>query len=313
MNIERIVVLGGTGFIGRHLAAALVDRGRELVVPTRADERGKPISMLPRVEIVEADVRDATALTMLSRGADAIVNLVGTLHGSRRATFEDIHVGITDAAIRACRSNNIARYVHMSALGARPEAPSEYQRTKAAAEAKVQASGLAWTIFRPSVVFGPDDQFLNRFATMARFLPVIFLPRAEAKFQPVWVCDVAHAFATALDTDATIGRRYDLVGPRVYTLRELVRYVASLIGKRRIVIGVPDAIGALQAAVLEHLPGKMLTRDNLASMRVDNVGDATDRELFGGPPRSLESVAPKYLSPAATHDRFGVYRQRRPR
>jgi NADH dehydrogenase len=198
----------------------------------------------------------------------------------------------------------------MSALNADPQGPSEYLRSKGEAEAKVAASGLDWTVFRPSVVFGPEDRFLNKFATIASLLPVIFLAGADARFQPVYVGDVVDAFVAALDDDRTIGQRYALCGPRVYTLRQLMAYAAAQIGRHPLVVGLPGPLGQLQAAALEWVPGTPMSRDNLASMRVDSVSDEPYPALFGGRPRALESIAPEYLAPSSAIDRFAPFRSR---
>lgn len=311
MKHRRIVVLGGSGFIGRHLVAALATREAEVVVVARARDHAKHLFLLPRVEIVEADARDATDVAVAARGADALINLVGILHPARGMSFDDVHVGVAEAAIRACRSNRIGRLLHMSALNADPGGPSAYLRSKGEAEAKVRSSGLQWTIFRPSVVFGPKDQFLNKFATLARWFPIIPLAGATARFQPIYVGDVVTAFAAALESDATIGQSYGLCGPRAYTLRELVAYTGSLVGRRPLIIGLPGLLGQAQAALLELVPGKPMSRDNLASMRVDSVCETPYPAVLGGPPRSLEAIAPGYLSPAAEVDRLALYRSRR--
>jgi NADH dehydrogenase len=308
---NRIVVLGGSGFVGRHLVNELAGRGREVVVATRAREHAKALFLLPRVEIVETDVRDTTALTRITRGADAIVNLVGILNQTRGASFNDLHVGVTDSAIRACRNSGVSRLLHMSSLNADPNGPSAYLRSKGEAEEKVTGSGLAWTIFQPSVIFGPEDRFLNTFAFLSRLMPVVFLAGAKARFQPIYIGDVVKAFATALDDDGTIGQRYKLCGPTVYTLRDLVKYAGSMSADPPLVIGLPNALAHVQAWILEALPGKLLTRDNLASMRLDSVCDCPYPAVFGGRARSMESVVPTYLSRAARSNSFSAYRQRR--
>jgi len=306
---RRIVVLGGSGFVGRHLVNALAVQGLEVVVATRAREHAKPLYMLPGVEVREVDVRDATALTTVARGADAMIHLVGILNESGGASFAQIHSGVVDAAIRACRTNGIRRLLHMSALNADLKAPSAYLKSKGEAEAKVEASGLDWTIFQPSVLFGPEDKFLNTFAALASLMPVFFLAGANAKFQPVYVGDVVSAFATALTDDSTIGKRYALCGPSVYSLRALVAYAAAQAGHRPWIVGLPAGLAKIQAWVLEQLPGKLLTRDNLASMRIDSVCACPYPVEFGGPPRAMEAVVPAYLSNAAGLDRFSVYRR----
>jgi NADH dehydrogenase len=312
MKHNRIAVLGGSGFVGRHVVAALVSQAREVIVPTRAREHAKPLFLLPRVQIPEVDVRDAAALGVAIRGADAVINLIGVLHDTRRAGFTAMHVGVTDAAIEACRRNGIKRLLQMSALNADPAGPSAYLRSKGEAEARVAASGLDWTMLQPSVIFGADDRFLNLFAWLAKFVPVICLAGANARFQPVYVGDVASAIVTALDEDSTIGQRYPLCGPTVYTLRELVAYAAAQAGHRRPVVGLPQSLGMAQAWVLEHLPGKFLTRDNVLSMRVGSVCNCPYPAVFGGSPRTMEDMVPEYLSPAGEPDPVSDYR-RRPR
>jgi uncharacterized protein YbjT (DUF2867 family) len=196
----------------------------------------------------------------------------------------------------------------MSALNADPHGPSRYQRSKGEAAAVVAASGLDWTIFEPSVIFGREDSFLNMFAQLARAFPVLPLAGADVKFQPVYVGDVAQCFARALALEATIGRRYPLCGPRVYTLRELVRYVAETTGAPRPIVPLSPALARLQASVLEHLPGPLMTRDNLASMSKDSVCPGALAAELDVEPTAVEAIAPSYLSPEAWHDRYDSYR-----
>jgi NADH dehydrogenase len=198
----------------------------------------------------------------------------------------------------------------MSALGAAPDGPSRYLRSKAAAEAVVAASGLAWTIFRPSVIFGPDDAFLNMFARVLRMAPVLALASPDTRFQPVYVGDVAECFARALSLPATIRGRFDLGGPGVYTLLELVRYVGQVAGCPRPVMTLGPALSKLQATVLEFLPGKVMTRDNLASMQRDSVCAGGFPKVFGVVPTALEAVAPSYLAPGARRSAFDAFRAR---
>jgi NADH dehydrogenase len=196
----------------------------------------------------------------------------------------------------------------MSALGADADGPSRYQRSKGEGERLVTDSGLAWTIFRPSVIFGRGDSFLAMFAKLTRLLPVIALAAPNARFQPVWIGDVAECFVRSLDDDRTIRQRYDLVGPTVYTLRELVEYVAALSGQRRLVVPLGPGMSALQARMLEMLPVKLMTRDNLASMQRDNVSDQPFPGVFGIAPRPLEAIAPEYIGRSAIHSRYDEYR-----
>jgi NADH dehydrogenase len=202
----------------------------------------------------------------------------------------------------------VRRFVQMSALNADAQGPSGYQRSKGDAEAAVVASGLDWTIFQPSVIFGPEDSFLNLFAKLQRFLPVMALAGAEVRFQPVFVGDVAGCFVRALDLDAAIGQRYPLCGPRVYTLRELVRYVGEIAETPRPIVPLGASLGKLQALALEMLPGKLMSRDNLASMQRDSVCNCAFPALFGVTPTALEAIAPGYLSPEAVKGRYDGYR-----
>jgi NADH dehydrogenase len=247
-------------------------------------------------------------LDRLFPGREAVINLVGILHESARDTFERVHVELTRKVIAACQGAGVSRLLHMSALGASADAPSAYQKSKAAAEAMVAASGLQWTIFRPSVIFGRDDHFLNMFARLSRMLPVVALASPKARFQPVYVGDVAHCFVRAIHDDLTFGSRYDLCGPKAYTLRELVAYVGETAGAVRPVVSLGPGLSTLMATLLEHLPGRLLTRDNLASMRRDNVCDCPFPAVFGIAPSSVESIAPSYLSPAARRSPFDRYR-----
>ena len=226
-----VLVVGGSGFVGGHIVNRLAAAGDRVVVPTRRRDNARALFLLPTVNVVETDVGDPRSLPRLAEGADAVVNLVGILNEAGGATFSRAHVEVTRNAIAACKAAGVSRFVQMSALNAAADGPSDYQRSKAEAEAAVRDSGLDWTIFQPSVIFGPGDSFLNMFAKLARILPVIALPGAGVRFQPVYVGDVADCFVRALDLDVAIGRSYPLCGPRVYTLAELVRYVAETIDR----------------------------------------------------------------------------------
>jgi len=308
MNTARVLVLGGSGFVGRHVVARLVATGCSVVVPTRYRERARHLILLPTVDVIEADIHDPLALEQLAAGAGATINLVGILNETRRGDFERAHVELARKLVDACRAMRVARLLHMSALNAGVKAPSRYLRTKGEAEALVADSDLAWTIFQPSVIFGREDSFLNMFARLERFLPVMALAHADARFQPVYVGDVADAFVHALDDDRTHRMRYPLCGPKVYTLRELVAYAGELTGYDRPIASLGPALSKLQARVLELLPGKLLSRDNLASMELDNVCDCDFPAVFGSNPTALEAVAPAYLTPAATRSRYSGLR-----
>ncbi len=302
MRHESILVIGGSGFIGSHLVARLAAEGRRVIVPTRRQSRARHLQLLPTVQVVEADVFDAATLDTLVRQADALINLVGVLH-SRPGTpwgpaFERAHVELPRRLVAACHRHSLARCLHMCALGADLHGPSMYQRSKAAGEKiMLDADGLAVTSFRPSVVFGPEDNFLNLFATLQARLPVLALGGLEARFQPVYVGDVAQAFVGALDDPRTVGKVYELTGPRVYSMRELLHLTGVYSGHSRPVIGLPDWVARLQAFMLEHLPGgPLMSRDNLDSMKSDNIASGTLPAPPDWHPISLDAVAPQYLA-----------------
>lgn len=306
MQITNICVIGGSGFVGRHLCQQLAAQGYRVRVPTRDRERAKALILLPTVDVVVADVQDPVVLAATVRGCDAVINLVGVLHDARgKRGFAAAHVELARKVVAACRASKIRRLLQMSALGAGMDAPSAYLRSKGEAETIVRESGLDFTIFRPSVIFGPDDSFLNMFAGLLRTLPVIALANPGARFQPVYVDDVAAAFVRALPDMKTFGQSYALCGPQRYTLRELVAYVGRITGRQRPILGLNRALSYCQAYAMECLPVKLMTRDNLRSMEVDSVSDSVFP--FGIKPRALEAVAPVWLAtrtPRARYQRF---------
>ena len=307
MERNDICVIGGGGFVGRHIVHQLAARGLRVRVPARNRERVKDLILLPTVDVIAADVHDTVTLNELIEGAGAVINLVGVLHDGRGKTgFEQAHVELTRKIIAACAVQGVKRYVHMSALGADANGPSRYQRSKGAAEALVRAAALDWTIFRPSVIFGPDDSFLNLFAKMLPLMPVMFLAKPDARFQPVFVEDVAAAFVHAIDDRASFGQSYDLCGPTVYTLRELVALAGRLSGHPRPIIGLGDGLSFAQACALELLPVKLMSRDNLDSMKVDNVSSAPFP--FGLQPAAIEAVAPDWFGNATPRARYNKFR-----
>ena len=308
MAEARIVVVGATGFVGRHLVCRLAGAGYRAVVVTRRRERARPLLPLPTVEIVEADAGDPPVLAGIAQGAAAIVNLTGIINETGGQTFAQAHVEVARNVIGACRAAGVRRLLQMSALHADTAGPSRYQRSKGEAEALVAASGLDWTIFQPSVIFGPDDAFLNLFAKLLRTMPVLALASPQARFQPVYVGDVARCFVHALADSATIGQRYPLCGPEVYTLHELVRYVGETADAARPIMTLGPMLSKLQAFALEHLPGKLMSRDNLASMQKDSVCDCAFPAVFGITPKALEAVAPSWLAPGAAKSAYDDYR-----
>ena len=315
MRMDKVCILGGSGFIGRHLANRLREHGIRSRVPTRHRERSRHLLVLPELELIEADIHDEPTLVEMVRDNHAVINLVGILNesGSDGSGFRRAHVELTEKALRACRTAGVHRYLHMGALGADADnAPSHYQRTKGEAERMVlaaQAPDLNVTVFRPSVVFGPGDGFFNRFAGLLRIAPGVFpLPTPRARFQPVYVGDVTEAFAVSLANRETFGRAYDLVGPRRYELQELVEYVARVTGLRRRIFPCPDRLSRLQARVLGRLPTKPYSMDNYLSATVDNVSDNNGLEALGIHPTAVEAVVPDYLA-GGVRARYNAFRR----
>ncbi len=331
MTYQNILVLGGTGFVGRCLVDRLAAQGRKVCVPTRRRDRGRALLVLPTVEVIEADIGDPAALHALLAGRDAVMNVVGVLHDSgaaRRAAlagehangrygagFAAAHVDLPRTLVAACQERGVQRLLHVSALGADPDGPSAYLRSKGEGERIVrEARSIASTVFRPSVVFGTDDEFLNRFAAQAAWLPFLLIPRPQARMQPVWVQDLASAMCTALDLRASFGRSYEICGPAIYTLRELVQFAARAAGHPRPVIGLPDFLARALALGFELLPGPpLLSRDNLLSLTIDNV--ASEQPYRPAPelairPAPLEPEAALYLAGLHPRTRFGGFRAR---
>jgi uncharacterized protein YbjT (DUF2867 family) len=309
MKYRRILVIGGSGFIGSELVARLAAHGHQVLVPSRRRERVRHLLVLPTVEVVQVDIYQPALLKGLVARVDAVVNLVGVLHDKPGVPygpkFATAHVELPRRIADACISTGAKRMLHMSALGVREgrehSMPSMYLRSKAAGEQALRSrTGLELTVFRPSVVFGQRDSFLNLFAKLALFAPFIPLARADTKLQPVFVQDVVLAMFNALHLPAAIGKTYELAGPEVYPLRDLVALAASYSGHPRAVFGLPDFLGKLQATLLEFMPGPtLMSRDNFASLKVDNVlvnSQAAGFAALGITPSSLSAVAPGYLS-----------------
>lgn len=311
--MKKIVVLGGGGFVGRHLVHRLSAAGHQVKVLTRRREDCKSLFLLPGVEVEACDVFFDTALNRAIRGSDAVINLIGILHETGSQTFARIHEELPRRVAQACKAQNVHRLLHMSALQADTLAPSAYLRSKAVGERAVEEvlaeSEVALTIFRPSVIFGREDRFLNLFAELAKWLPVMMLASPQAKFQPVYVEDVAEVFARSLEIPATAGQAYALCGPEVYTLEQLVRFVMAHCGLKRPVIRLNDKLSYLQAWFMEYLPVKLMTRDNVESMRIDSVCDCPFPAVFGMQPASLAS-ATGYLADGSARAAYLRFRTR---
>jgi uncharacterized protein YbjT (DUF2867 family) len=313
MRHKAIAVIGGSGFIGSHLVNALVEAGKDVRVATRRRYTARHLTLLP-VDVVETDVSDPVQLAGFVENADAVINLIGTLNGGRGDPygpgFAKLHVELPTKIVAACEGKGVHRLIHVSAIGADPRAPSMYLRSKGDGEKAVHASHtLASTIFRPSVVFGPDDTFLNRFALLQKLFPVIPLGMPDAKFQPVYVGDVSKAIVNVLDLDAASGHTYELGGPTVYALEQLVAYCGEVVGRHARIVRLPDTLARLQALSFELAPGvPVLTRDNLDSMKVDSVLSGPLAPELGIEPVSIEAIAPLYLGDESQRSRLNTFR-----
>ena len=313
MRFKEICLLGGSGFVGRGLASEMTRRGYRIRVLTRKRERHRELLVFPSLDLVETDIHDPEQLSTAMAGCDAAINLVGVLNETRRSreSFELNHAQLPAKVVEACQRNRITRLLHMSALNATADAPSEYLRSKAAGEdaAHRTGNGISVTSFRPSVMFGPGDDFFNRFAQLLRISPLVFpLACPQARFAPAFIEDVVKAFVDSLEDKNTAGERYDLCGPYQYTLQELVEYTASICGLKRRVWGLSDGLSRLEARVMELLPGKPFSTDNYLSMRVDCVCERNGFASLGIEPASVESIVPRYLGHAHRSARYRVMR-----
>src|SRR5690606_30496 len=293
-------VLGGTGFVGRTLVNELVRARYRVVIPTRRRQRHRDLLVFPGVELIDMDVHDERALTAALRGADAAINLIGILNerGRDGSGFKKVHVELVAKLLSACDAAGVTRLLHMSALKAEAaRAPSHYLRTKGQAEQLIRSHPrIRFTIFKPSVIFGPRDSFTNRFARLLKLTPVLPLACADSRMSPVYVDDVARAFAIALEDSHTIGRTYELCGPDIYTLDEVVHFVRDQLGLKRAIVPLPKGLGRMQAWVGEFLPGKPFSLDNFASLGVAGICGANGSAALGIAPRPTSASGPSYLA-----------------
>jgi uncharacterized protein YbjT (DUF2867 family) len=301
-----VCVLGGSGFVGTELVSRLVRAGHWVRVPTRNLAHAERLRVLDTAELRRANVHDPRVLGQLFKDCDAVINLVGILNPHGRASFEAVHTQLAAKVMAAARGAGVRRLLHMSALGADEHAPSRYLRSKGAAEtllraaAHTEAAQPAVTIFRPSVIFGAGDSLTNRFAGLLRLSAgVLPLARAGARFAPVSVLDVAEAFVRALDTYASCGATYQLCGPEIMTLEQLVQLTARVAGLPCHIVRVPDALAVIQGVLMGLLPGKPFSLDNFRSLTIDCVCREDGCAALGIAPRPMLAELPLYLAPTA--------------
>jgi NADH dehydrogenase len=308
--MKKVTVLGGSGFVGSSLVAKLDTAGYQVTVISRRRESAKHLILLPKVQVVECDIYDQHKLKSILDGSYAVINLVGILHESGRASFEQVHHQLPRRLAQLCVELGIDRLIHMSALQASKSAPSQYLRSKAAGESAVNefSKKLNITIFRPSIIFGRHDSFFNLFAKMVKLLPIIVLAKPDAKFQPIWVEDVTSCMANALENTDTYSKTYELGGPQVYTFRELIQKVMAIVGVSRPIIGLSDQLSYLQGFAMEFLPVKLMSRDNVRSMRVDSITSQVIAPELGVSLMPLDAVVPEYLTNATPRGAYDAFR-----
>ncbi len=307
-----ICVLGGTGFVGTELVTRLAEADHSVRVPTRNLTHGNHLKVLPTLQLVAANVHDSRVLGTLFEGMDVVVNLIGILNEHGRHSFRVVHTELAGKVIDAMRTARVTRLLHMSAVGAGAQAPSQYLRSKGEAEARIRvaAASLDATIFRPSVIFGPHDSLTNRFAGLLRLGGgVLPLARARARFAPIWVCDVVDAFLRALDDRNTSGKSYELCGPEVMTLADLVRATAAAAGLPCHLIPLPDFVARIQALVMGSLPGKPFSLDNYRSLTRDSICSEDGCASLGIRPASMRAVIAGYLADRSVKSRLDAYRR----
>jgi uncharacterized protein YbjT (DUF2867 family) len=313
MQLRKICLIGGTGFVGGNLATELARRGYALKILTRRRERNRDMLVFPRIDLVETDVHYVSNLTEAIGDCDAVINTVGVLNPEGDSTFSQVHAELPGKIAEACEYHRISRIIHVSALGAAEDAPSEYLRTKWAGEQSLLSTASRTadvSIFRPAVIFGPGDSFFNRFAQILALKPLVFpLASPGTRLQPVFVGDVTQAICDALENRSTFGNTYELAGPDAFTLRELVEYTARLTGVSTRIWELPTGLAQLQARVFERLPGKPFSTDNLRSLSVDNVSQKNALGEFNITPTGIDAVVPGYLGQARKSARYQVFRR----
>ena len=300
MRLLSIVVLGGTGFLGTRLVARLIKDGHQVTVLSRDRERHKHLLVLPGLALENCDVYQEPQLSERFRGKDVVINLVGIRNerGFGGSGFRRAHTELTQHMLLAARSAGVARLLQVSALKASTDAPSYYLRSKGEAEKLIrdQSTALDWSIFQPSVMFGPGDSFLNRFAGLLAAIPFAFpLARADARLQPVWVDDVVDALLRCLHGGASSRQTYELGGPQMYTLREIVGLVATLTRRRRWIVGLPNFLGRIQAFFMNFVPGRPFSGDNYRTLGVDSVCREDGFSKLGIKPKSMGASARLFL------------------
>ena len=317
MRISQVCILGGTGFVGRHLTQRLAQTGIRCIIPSRNPQRHRQLTLAGNVELIQLNPSDEAELVDCFGDCQAVINLVGILNEQgATATFQEAHVALSDRVVAACKKAGVTRLLHMSALHANEaNGPSIYLKTKGEAENRTHTLGqpqIKVTSFRPSVIFGPDDSFFNRFAGLLQSLPGPFpLACPNSRFAPVYVGDVVEAFARTLEDKRSWGQHYELCGPRIFTLRELVEYTANCLGLNKRIIGLSQGLSALQARMLRLMPGKPMSYDNYLSLQVDSVCNEDGLAQLGIEPTDVDCIVPYFLGQKNERGRLHKLRKHR--
>lgn len=309
MHAEKLLILGGSGFLGHHLLPKLSKAGHRVTVLTRNRESHRELALVPNVTLRNANVHDPDTLARFLEGQDGVINLVGILNQSGGDTFESVHVELTEKLIDACRRTGVRRLLQMSALKA-GQGASDYLKSRGRAEAAIRNSGLDWTLLESSVIFGRDGGLTKRFGDLLKLMPVLPLPRPHARMAPVYVDDVAEAIVRLLQRESSVGQTLELYGPETLELIDIVRKIARALGKRRWVIGMPDALGRIQASVAGLLPGKPFSRDNFLSLRTDSVGTRDGLGQLGIEPHPFADMLPYMFGDNSRTRGYDLLRQR---
>jgi len=308
-KFNKVVILGGTGFIGAQLATKLSPKSKKIIIPTRNTESNLGLKMIPNLEVVRTDIKDERSINLLFKDADLIINTVGILNEiNEDNSFDIIHYQLTKKISHSIKQNKVKRYLHISSLNADPKSIGKYLKSKGMAEdflISETSSFCNLTIFRPSIVFGESDSFFNKFATLLKFLPIFPLACPKAKFMPVYVEDLTDFMISVINNIDSYGKKIDVTGPSEYTFRELIDHTLAALKIRRVIIPLNSFLSRLQASVFEKLPGKLFTMDNYQSLQIDSCSD----EGFKGS-SSLEDIIPQYLNIKTKQERFEKLRKK---
>ena len=309
IDLDKITILGGSGFIGSQLTAKLSKSTKRIVILSRNELKNRDLLVIPNLEIIQMDVNDERSLREHTKDSDLLINTIGILNEMDKInTFEQVHYKLVEKISRVIKANNIKRYLHISSLNADKNAPSKYLRTKGMAEELLidhTSSSSNVTIFRPSIVFGENDSFFNKFAVILKYLPMLPLACPSSRFMPVYVGDLTSFMISAINDKETFNISIDVTGPKEYTFHQLMKLTIKFLGIKRLIIPLNDILSRMQAYIFEKLPGKLFTTDNYLSLKIDSIS----KKGFKGT-TSIEDVVPEYLNVASNKNRMAELRKK---